>query len=92
MDVSPSKWRRVRVADNLFNIELGKRIRQYRKAKNVTQEKLALLAGIDRAYIGLVERGEQNIGFCNLCQICVALECDVATLTVGIPRLPGMVG
>lgn len=92
MDVSPSNWRRVRVADNGFNIELGKRIRRQRKAKNVTQERLALISGLDRAYVGLVERGQQNIGFANLCQICLALECDVAALTIGIPRAPGMVG
>ncbi|MEX1198384.1 MAG: helix-turn-helix transcriptional regulator [Pseudohongiellaceae bacterium] len=68
--------------------ELGSRIRESRKALGWTQEELADNAGIDRSYIGGVERGERNLTFKVLCQICVALRCDVATLTKGIPELP----
>lgn len=67
---------------------LGQRIRDKRKAKQWTQESLADHAGIDRSYIGGVERGERNITFTVLCQICAALGCDVAEITHGIPRLP----
>lgn len=68
--------------------ELGNRIREKRKARGWTQEELADNAGIDRSYIGGVERGERNLTFKVLCQICGALRCDVATLTKGIPELP----
>lgn len=64
---------------------LGQRIRQKRKQYRWTQEDLAENAGIDRSYIGGVERGERNLTFTVLCQICEALECDVAALTAGIP-------
>lgn len=64
---------------------LGKRIRQKRKSIGWTQEALADNAGIDRSYIGGVERGERNVTFTVLCQICTALGCDVAELTKGIP-------
>lgn len=64
---------------------LGQRIRETRKALGFTQEQLADRAGIDRSYIGGVERGERNLTFKVLCEICTALECDVAKLTKGIP-------
>jgi transcriptional regulator with XRE-family HTH domain len=65
--------------------ELGKRIRAQRKATGLTQEALALAAGVDRSYYGAVERGERNITFTVLCRLCVALRSDVAMLTTGIP-------
>jgi len=68
--------------------ELGNQIRERRKARSWTQEDLAENADIDRSYIGGVERGERNLTFKVLCQICEALCCDVAALTKGIPELP----
>nr|WP_276978497.1 helix-turn-helix transcriptional regulator [Ferrimicrobium acidiphilum] len=67
---------------------LGRRIRQKRKALQWTQEDLADKAEIDRSYIGGVERGERNLTFSVLCQVCTALGCDVAELTEGIPDIP----
>ena len=67
---------------------LGQRLRDKRKSLNWTQEHLADKAEIDRSYIGGVERGERNLTFTILCQICMALSCDVAELTDGIPKLP----
>lgn len=64
---------------------LGDRIRERRKSLDWTQEQLADNAGIDRSYIGGVERGQRNLTFTVLGQICGALGCDVATLTKGIP-------
>lgn len=67
---------------------LGNRIRERRKTLGLTQEGLAATAEIDRSYIGGVERGERNVTFTVLCQVCAALNCDVATLTNGLPGLP----
>lgn len=66
---------------------LGQRIREKRKSLGWTQEYLADKAKIDRSYIGGVERGKRNLTFTILCQICAALGCDVAELTMGIPDL-----
>ena len=66
---------------------LGERIREARRTLGWTQEELADQAGIDRSYIGGVERGERNLTFNVLCVICNALVCDVATLTKGIPEV-----
>lgn len=67
---------------------LGSRIRVRRKELGWTQEDLAAKAGLDRSYVGGVERGERNLTFTVLCQISLALECTVATLTRGIPDIP----
>jgi transcriptional regulator with XRE-family HTH domain len=67
---------------------LGERIRAARKGKGWTQEALADEANIDRSYIGGVERGTRNLTFTVLCEICKALECDIAAITKGIPDLP----
>ena len=42
---------------------LGARIRQMRQVRGLSQEQLALEAGLDRSYVGGVERGERNITF-----------------------------
>lgn len=65
--------------------ELGKRIRERRKALGFSQEELAAFALVDRSYMGGVERGERNISFTRLCDICRALQCDVGTLGRGLP-------
>lgn len=65
--------------------ELGKRVRAQRKSIGLSQEALALAAGVDRSYYGAVERGERNITFTVLCRLCIALRCDVAALTSQLP-------
>lgn len=67
---------------------LGQRIREKRKSLDWTQEDLAAEAGIDRSYVGGIERGRRNITFTKLCQICAALGCDVAALTSDLPGVP----
>lgn len=43
-----------------INTKLGKRIRELRKAKGVTQEELAFEAKIDFSYINEIEAGKRN--------------------------------
>lgn len=64
---------------------LGSRIRHRRKQLALTQEELADRSGMDRSYVGGIERGKRNITFTKLCQISAALECDVAALVHGLP-------
>lgn len=61
-------------------VALGQAIRRLRKAKKLSQEKLALQADVDRAYIGQVERGDNNVALLRLKQIADALEVTVASL------------
>ena len=53
---------------------LGRRIRFLRRGLGLSQEKLALKAAVDRAYLGAVERGEQNISYMTLRRIVTALN------------------
>ncbi len=66
-------------------IQLGQNIRKLRKSKGFTQESLAFEAGIDRSYLGGLERGERNVSFLTLSTIAKCLSCDIAKLTKGIP-------
>lgn len=65
---------------------LGDRIRARRKAFGWSQEETAARAGIDRSYIGGVERGERNITFLTLCQVARTLQCDVGLLARDLPE------
>ena len=53
---------------------LGKKIRKTRKEIGLSQEALAYEAGLDRAYVGKIERGEQNITVVKLLQLSDALD------------------
>ena len=64
---------------------LGKRIRARRRELGLSQEGLAHEAGLDRSYVGRIERGEHNLTFTALIKLCRALKCDVAFLTQGLP-------
>jgi transcriptional regulator with XRE-family HTH domain len=66
---------------------LGRRIRRARKLLGLSQEGFATKCGLDRSYLGGVERGDRNVTFGILCTICDGLTCDIAAVTKGIPNL-----
>lgn len=47
-------------------IAAGSAIRSARKGAGVSQEMLALVAGIDRSHVGRIERGDNNIALLTL--------------------------
>ena len=51
----------------------GRRVRQLRKLRDWSQEEFAHQVGLDRSYMGGVERGERNISLENICLIAKAL-------------------
>ncbi|MDO6775116.1 helix-turn-helix transcriptional regulator [Shewanella sp. 3_MG-2023] len=58
-------------------IQFGIKLRRKRKEMGISQDKLALLAEIDRSYAGRIERGEVNITLEKAYQLAEALGCDV---------------
>jgi len=55
-------------------IAFGRAIRELRKERGLSQEAFADLAGIDRSYMGHIERGEKNITLTKIYQIANALS------------------
>lgn len=53
---------------------VGRRIRQLRAERGYSQESFAAACGLDRTYIGGIERGERNLGLKNLVKIAWALD------------------
>jgi transcriptional regulator with XRE-family HTH domain len=61
-------------------VSLGQTVRELRLAKGWSQEAFADYVGIDRSYIGGIERGEHNIALINLIKIASTLGLKVAQL------------
>jgi len=61
-------------------IAFGKAVRAERAEQGVSQEELALRSGIDRSYLGAIERGEQNAGLLHLVRIATALNVPLARI------------
>jgi len=61
-------------------IEFGKRVRELRKEKKLSQEELAHRAELHRTYIGMIERAEKNITLINIQKIANALEISIYNL------------
>lgn len=60
------------------NFSCGKRIRELRTERGLSQEKLALNAGITPAYLGLVEREKRNATVVIIERICAAMNISLA--------------
>lgn len=63
-----------------FRKKLGQRIRELRSDHGWSQERLADECGLDRSYMGGIERGERNVGIDNICRIAETLGVSPATL------------
>jgi transcriptional regulator with XRE-family HTH domain len=59
---------------------LGQIIREKREALGLTQIEVAEKAGLDRNYIGMVERGERNPSYLSLIKIATGLNLTVDQL------------
>ncbi len=59
---------------------LGAALRRIRLEKSISQEKLALLAEVDRSYVGRVERGDNNVAILTLSRLVGALDVSLAEL------------
>lgn len=73
MSMQPNK-------DKVILMLFGERVLTLRRLRGLSQEALALAAGLDRTYIGGVERGERNISLINIQKIACALEVSPADL------------
>jgi transcriptional regulator with XRE-family HTH domain len=58
----------------------GNAVRRIRLRQNVSQERLAGEADLDRSYVGAVERGERNPGLIVIKKIAAALGVSLSVL------------
>lgn len=69
-----------RPEDDQIKHQFGDRVRQARTALGLSQEQLADQAGLDRTYVGGVERGRRNVSLVNIKRIADALHTRVRDL------------
>jgi transcriptional regulator with XRE-family HTH domain len=55
-------------------IVFGRRIRELREERKISQEKLAELAQLHRNYVGGIERGERNVSLLNIVKLAHGLN------------------
>ena len=72
----------VRSADILERF--GERVRELRKARGWSQEEFAHQCGLDRTYMGGIERGERNVALRNLERVAAALGISIERLMKGL--------
>ena len=54
-------------------LKLGRRIKELREAKGISQKDLAYDSDLDRSYIASIESGQRNVSIVNIEKITVAL-------------------
>ncbi|MAI31023.1 helix-turn-helix transcriptional regulator [Marinobacter sp. NFXS11] len=64
----------------------GRHLREIRKSRGFSQERLAHDAGIDRSYLGKVERGEVNLTIERIYLLAKCLNCSPRDLLPDCPR------
>ncbi len=61
-------------------VRFGKALRERRRKLGVSQEEFADLCGLDRTYVGGIERGERNLALLNLEKLARALKISLSDL------------
>lgn len=69
--------------------QFGKRVRDLRLAKGLSQEDFAAICNLDRTYISSLERGKRNVGLKNVATIAKALAISLSQLFDGIDEDEG---
>lgn len=65
-------------------LQFGQRIRELRTARGLSQEDFAEQCGLDRTYVGGIERGERNLSLRNIKRIAKAFGINLAELFRGL--------
>lgn len=61
-------------------IKFGRRVKELRIERNLTQQQLADISGLHKNYIGMVERGERNPSLVNIDILAKSLGVGIAAL------------
>ena len=58
----------------------GRRVRELRAQRGLSQERLAEVSGLHRTYVSSLERGQRNVSLENIHRLAAALDVHVADL------------
>lgn len=58
--------------------KFGKKLKEIRNNKKISQEKLASMAGLHRTYISDIERGNKNVSLLNIEKLSKALRTKIS--------------
>ena len=83
VDVSTSKRNasRMPTRKKTDRQQFGANLRAERDKAGLSQEALAHIAGLDRTFVGQVERGERNVSIDNMSKLAKALGLKLSDLT-----------
>jgi transcriptional regulator with XRE-family HTH domain len=76
--------RRMRSEEKEALKALGENIRRERLLVSLSQEKLGFETGLDRTYVGGIERGERNCTVLKVCLLAQALKTTPSALFEGV--------
>lgn len=62
----------------------GDRVRTLRKKTGLSQEAFADRCGLDRSYVGGIERGERNVSLRNIALVAQSLDISISELMKGL--------
>jgi transcriptional regulator with XRE-family HTH domain len=57
--------------------KIGKRLRELRNEKGLSQEKFSFVCDLDRTYIASIEQGKRNVSMVNIEKIAKALDMTI---------------
>lgn len=65
-------------------VRFGRVLRARRRKVGLSQEEFADLCGLDRTYVGGIERGERNLGLVNIEKLARVLKISLSELFRGV--------
>ncbi len=66
--------------ESIVHKQIAEKIRKIRKERNISQEELAFKAGLNRAYVGYIERGERKPSIDTLAKLAKSLQIKLSDL------------
>lgn len=68
-------------------IAFGRVLQRHRRAKGLSQERLAIVSRLDRTFISLLERGQRQPSLSTLLRVAKALDVSAADLVSQVEEL-----
>lgn len=65
---------------NTFRTDFGKKLKELREKKGLTQEELYFKSTVSRSHIGMIEKGKRDITLSAVFKLSRALEINLADL------------